>query len=77
MENLIDDFILKCDNCGRLRELVEFDDVPDKHKDAVRKMIDAIEPVLLSNDETPVLIAFCDKCNEYSVMCLGGSDEWI
>lgn len=77
LKKSIDEFFFKCDNCGRIREGVEFDDVPDKHKDAVKKMIDAIEPTLLSDDEIPVFIVFCEKCDEYSVMCLGGGGEWM
>jgi len=77
MENLIDDFLFKCEKCGRIREAVEFYDVPDKYKDAVRKMMDAMGSALLSDDENAVFIVFCEKCNEYSVIYLGGGDEWI
>jgi len=79
LKKSIDEFLFKCDNCGRTREVVEFYDVPDKHKDAVKKMMDAIEPIQLSDDEIQeaVFIVFCEKCDEYSVMCLGGGGEWM
>lgn len=70
-------FLFKCDNCGRLREAVEFYDVPVERKDVIREMIKAMESDAISNDRIESLIVYCKKCDEYSVMCLGGGGDWI
>jgi len=76
LKKSINEFLFDCDKCGSVREAVEFDDVQEKQKNGVRKMMDAMESIPLSDDEA-VFIVFCDDCNEYSVMCLGGGGEWI
>jgi transcription initiation factor IIE alpha subunit len=77
LEKSVDEFLFNCDKCGSVRETVEFDDVQEKQKNGVRKMMDAMEPILLNNDEIAVFIVFCNNCNEYSITCLGGGGDWI
>ncbi|MBA7524370.1 hypothetical protein ES705_16508 [subsurface metagenome] len=77
LEKSVNEFLFNCGKCGSVREMVEFDDVQEKQKNGVRKMMDAMEPILLNNDEIAAFIVFCNNCNEYSITCLGGDGDWI
>lgn len=76
LERSLDKLFFTCDKCGRIREPVEFDDVPEKHKEDVKKMMDAMNPVLMEDDGIAAFIVFCKKCDEYSVVLMGGGGEW-
>ena len=72
LERTIDELFFKCNKCGRVRKPVEFDDVQEERKDSVKKMMDAMDHVLQSNDEIAAFIVYCKKCNEYSTVLIGG-----
>jgi hypothetical protein len=77
LEKSVDELFFTCEKCGTAREAVEFDDVPQNSKDSVKKMMDAMNPILQDNDDIPAFIVFCKKCNEYSTVIIGGGGEWM
>jgi len=65
------DLNFNCAKCKSARTPIDFNEVPDKNKEAVKNMMDAFNPILKENPDIPAFIVFCKKCNEYSVLLLG------
>ena len=65
------DTTFDCAKCKTERTPIDFNDVPEKNKQAVKKMMDAVNPILEKDDDIPAFIVFCKSCNEYSILLLG------
>ena len=72
LERTINELFFKCKKCGRVRKPVEFDDVQEERKDSVKKMMEAMDPILQSNDEISAFIVYCKHCNEFSTVLIHG-----
>ncbi len=68
MKKYLDEF--RCKKCGIVREPIDFDDVPGDKKEVVAKMMEAMNPILASNNDLPAFIVYCQNCNEYSTLIL-------
>lgn len=77
LEKSVDELFFTCEKCGTVRDAIDFDNVPEKNKQAVKKMMNAMNRILKDNDEIPAFIVFCKRCDEYSTVIIGGGGEWM